>query len=61
MRYLDNFLISDPVDEEWVSADEEGGDDLEPETVSVNTDAPDYSRRDELFYYLSKLPETSIN
>ena len=54
---LHNFLRND---ESWLEAIPEGDDDLDPEATATGNQA-DYSRRDELFYYLSELPETTIN
>jgi hypothetical protein len=57
---LHNYLIGD-IDDDWI-ADEnlEGEDDLEPESLATSNVA-DYSRRDELYYYLSELEDTPIN
>jgi DDE superfamily endonuclease len=57
---LHNFLVGDPVDPEWIVTDE-GGDDLDPEPASSNSNQPDGQRRAELMYYLSELEETTIN
>ena len=58
---LHNFLICEEVDAEWLTSDE-GQDDLEPEaTVNTATNTPDYTRRNELFYYQSELQEITIN
>ena len=57
---LHNFLIDDPIESDWIQL--EGGDDLEPEgTTSNQSNEPDYKRRNDLFYYLSELPDTAIN
>ena len=57
---LHNFLLSEPVDPDWLNSDE-GDNDLEPEVASTNSNQPDNRRRAELLYYLSELEETSIN
>ena len=57
---LHNFLRNDEVDEEWLGDIQEGEDDLDPEP-STPTNTPDYARRDELFFYLSELEDTTIN
>ena len=57
---LHNFLIADPIEDEWVH--QEAQDDLEPEQPGTGTsNQPDYSRRQDLLYYLSELEETTIN
>ena len=59
---LHNYHRDEEDDQEWLHEidHEEGEDDLAAEaTTSSNT--PDYARRDELFYYLSELEETTIN
>ena len=59
---LHNFLIDDPIDQDWVCGFEEGEDDLTPERVSPNqSNEPDYRRHQELLFYLSELEETTIN
>ena len=57
---LHNFLRNE--DDDWIDTSEilEGEDDLEPE-ASTASNAPNYSRRDELYFYLSELEETTIN
>lgn len=57
---LHNFLRNDDVDDEWMEDVHEGEDDLDPEP-STTTNSPNYARRDELFYYLSELVDTTIN
>lgn len=60
---LHNFLRDeDDDDEDWIdpSADVEGDDDLDPEPFT-DSNAPNYARRDELFFYLSELEDTPIN
>ena len=54
---LHNFLMNDG---SWVEVLPDGVDDLEPEAAATGSQA-DYSRRDEPFFYLSELPETTIN
>ena len=59
---LHNFLIQDPVEEDWLDEIHEGEDDLaEEQTNNSSSDRADYSRRDELYFYLSELEETTIN
>jgi hypothetical protein len=58
---LHNYLIDDEVDENWMEEGNDCLDDLAPETASTATNTPDYTRRDELYYYLSELDETAIN
>lgn len=59
---LHGCLIGEPIDEQWLEgAEQEGLDDLDPEPCSSAANAPDYCRRNELFYYLSELEETTIN
>ena len=58
---LHNFLIKEPIDEDWINNSTDGNDDLDPEGTSSNSNQPDYRRRDDLLYYLSELQETSIN
>ena len=57
---LHNFLRNEEIDEEWLEDIQEGEDDLDPEP-STATNAPNYARRDELFFYLSELEDTTIN
>ena len=57
---IHNYLVSEPVDSDWL-LHEEGIDDLEPESAATTSNEPDYSRRQELLYYLSELEETTIN
>jgi hypothetical protein len=59
---LHNYLLNDHTDNAWFddSIVEEGLDDLEPEPMTA-TNAPDYARRQELFFYLSELEDTTIN
>jgi DDE superfamily endonuclease len=58
---LHSFLRHDTEEDEWInlSGIDKGEDDLDPEPAGGNQ--PSYSRRDELFYYLSKLDKTTIN
>ena len=53
-----NFLRND---EDWLEAlVGEGGDDVEPESAAESYQ-PIFSRREELYFYLSELPDTAIN
>ena len=56
---LHNFLRND---DDWVQMDlDEFVDNaLQPEANAPSNQA-DYTRRDELYFYLSKLPDTTIN
>ena len=55
---MHNFLRND---EDWLEAlVGEGGDDVEPESAAESYQ-PIFSRREELYFYLSELPETAIN
>ena len=55
---LHNFLRND---EDWLEAlVGEGGDDVEPESAAESYQ-PIFSRREELYFYLSELPDTAIN
>lgn len=57
---LHNFLIGEPVEDEWMDGTE-GQDDLGPEPATIRSNEPDYKRRNDLLYYLSELEETTIN
>ena len=55
---LHNFLRND---EDWLEAlVGEGEDDVEPESAAESYQ-PIFSRREELYFYLSELPDTAIN
>ena len=56
---LHNFLIDEPVEASWIDIDAD--DEAEPEPNRSSGNEPDYRRRQELLYYLSELPETTIN
>lgn len=56
---LHNYLIEDAVDSEWIQPEPVGNE--SEESVSANSNEPNYERRDELYYYLSEIPETAIN
>ena len=57
---LHNFLRNDGMDE-WLELPlEENQDDLDAEPATASNE-PDYQRRDELFFYLSELEDTTIN
>lgn len=58
---LHNFLIGEPVEEDWMDNNEEGDDDLQPETPDRPSNAPDYSRRDDVLYHFSELEDVPIN
>lgn len=59
---LHNYLLGEGVDETWIDeAPAEGNDGLGPEPTSTDSNVPNYARRDELFFYLSELEETTIN
>jgi DDE superfamily endonuclease len=58
---MHNFLRNDETSWLEVLKDmQEGEDDLDPEPTNASN-APDYSRREELLYYLSELLETTFN
>ena len=57
---LHNYLRNKEMDKDWLEDVCEGEDDLEPE-ASTATNAPNYARRNELFFYLSELEDTTIN
>ena len=58
---LHNFLLSEAVDDHWEEeVPAEGEDDVFPDPHSTGN-APDYARREELYFYLSELEETTIN
>ena len=61
---LHNMLINDDYEDEWLAEDDCLADDLEQEEVLTGlggANTPDYTRRDELYYYLSELEDTPIN
>ena len=58
---LHNYLIEDEVDADWIEDSDDCLDDLAPETANTASNVPDYTRRDELYFYLSELEETAIN
>jgi hypothetical protein len=59
---LHNFLLNDHTENDWLEETiiEEGEDDLEPEPFTA-TNTPDYGRRQEIYYYLSEMEDTTIN
>lgn len=56
---LHNLLLEDECDPSWIDADS-CLDDLEPEAATGTNNAPDYSRRDELYCYLSELEDSPL-
>jgi hypothetical protein len=54
-----NLLLKDEYDARWIDVDD-WLDNLEPEAATSTNNAPDYSRRDELYYYLSELEDTPL-
>jgi hypothetical protein len=56
---LHNLLLDDKFDVSWIDVDD-CLDDLEPEAATSTNNTPDYSRRDELYYYLSELEDTPL-
>jgi DDE superfamily endonuclease len=60
---LHNFLQTDSEDSTWINLSEldEGDNDLDPEPTTASNQEADYSRREELYFYLSELEETTIN
>lgn len=58
---LCDLLIGDDIDDDWIAEEENGSLDVDPEQATESSNSPNYSRRDELYYYLSELQETVIN
>jgi DDE superfamily endonuclease len=58
---LHNYLLTENEDDTWIEIVYEADDDLEEEFASIAHSEADYSRREELFFYLSELQETTIN
>lgn len=56
---LHNFLIEEPVNNQWIDNTQE--DDLDPEAASGPGTQPNYQRRDELMFCLSELEDVAIN
>jgi DDE superfamily endonuclease len=58
---LHNYLLNDNSDAtEWWDSEPEKAEDVEPEPRFLGNE-PNYSRRDELFFYFSELEDTTIN
>jgi DDE superfamily endonuclease len=59
---LHNYLRTEDTDRDWIQEEQcDWNDDLDPESAAMGGNAANYSRRDELFYYLSELEDTPIN
>jgi DDE superfamily endonuclease len=59
---MHNFLRTENSTEtDWIEMEPEGEDDLEPESTASAASPADYTRRDELYFYLSELDGTAIN
>ena len=58
-----NFLHHEEEDDNWIDLSDlqEGEDDLDPEPTTTPNSAPNYERRNEIYYYLSELQQTTIN
>lgn len=55
---LHNYMLQEQVDEEWLEVDQ--GDDLPPESSATTGHQANYTRRNEIFHYLSELQDTVI-